>query len=112
MMSDEVNLSAQFTLPERAEACAEALRDEGFDVIQIDPVRSFQMNSLEPPSSIAEWGRYAYQPDIVDDKWTQATAENESADLMDSEAWLLTAVVETDAVEEVRTIIRHHGGFL
>lgn len=111
IMAREVNLLAQFTFPEHAEACAQALRDHGFDVIQIDQVPSHQTRFVDH-TPVVEWGRYGYQPNLIDDKWTAASSWDNPDGLIGGQTWLLTAVVEEDAADTVRKIIAHHGGTL
>lgn len=109
-MAHEVNILATFTLPERAQAAADDLRAAGFEIVQIDRVPS---QSPVPPldhTPVVEWGRYGYQPNVLDDKWTAASSWENGSGLIDGESWLLTAVVESDDEVRARGIIRQHGG--
>lgn len=110
-MTQEINLLAQFTFPERAQDCADALQRHGFDVVQIDQLPS-EAGPQRAQVPVVEWGRYGYQPNIVDDKWTQTSSWDNPQGFIDGEAWLLTAVVDEDAVELARHIIKAHGGIL
>lgn len=110
-MAREVTLLATFTLPEDAETCRDALYRAGLDVVQVAPVASGPRAPTEP--ALVEWGRYGYQPDVLDDKWTAASSwdwANEG--LIGGEGWLLTAVVPEEAAAQARTIIRRYGGHL
>ena len=110
-MAREINLMAQFTLPERARQCAEDLRAQGFDIVQVDSVDSGALQRLDQ-FPVVEWGRYGYQPSTVDDKWTAASSWDNPTGLIDGESWLLTAVVEEEDGDRARTTIRQHGGII
>jgi hypothetical protein len=105
----EVTVLASFTLPEDAEACQAALRRAGLDVVQVAPLSSGPDGPTE--SALVEWGRYGYQPDVLDDKWTAASAWDHGG-LIWGQGWLLTAVVPDEAAERARDIIRRYGGHL
>ncbi len=104
-MADEIKLLARFTFSEQAEACQQALRAQGFDVVQVDPIAPEAQ-----PYPVAEWGRFGYQADAIDDKWTQVSSWDNSAGLVFGESWLLSAVVEASDAEHARQLIRNYGG--
>lgn len=107
-MANEINILARFTFVERAEACQQALRANGFEVVQLDPITL----DAEEPYPVAEWGRFGYQVDAIDDKWTLASAWDNATGLIFGEDWLLTAVVEASDAERARKLIRDYGGIL
>ncbi len=109
-MTGEINLLARFPSADATEACAQALRQQGFDILQI---RSLPLPTEEDlgQAPVAEWGRWGYHPDLVDDKWTQTTTEARHL-LPDGEAWQLSAVVPEDRSTEVAHLIQHYGGTL
>lgn len=110
-MSREVNLLATFTMPENARHCQEALREQGFEIIQLDRVGS----NVDTPLNhfpLVEWGRYGYQPNVLDDKWTAASSWDNEGGLIAGESWLLTAVVPDEDAPRARQVIEEHGGTL
>lgn len=109
-MPSEKNLLASFTLFEQAEACQTELRRQGFDVVQIDDIPS--LNQTLPHTPMVEWGRHSYEPDMLDDKWTAASAWDNPEGLIYGEGWLLTAVVPSEKSHEAARIIEQHGGKL
>lgn len=109
-MSHEVNLLATFTLPENAHHCQDALRDLGFEIVQID--RMSPGPGMVNHAPLVEWGRYGYQPDTLDDKWTAASAWENEGGLIAGESWLLTAVVPDQDVDQARQTIERYGGQL
>lgn len=111
LRSGERSILATFTLPEQAHACQAALRAAGFDVIQIDAVPSRSEDALTHVPQV-EWGRLGYQADVLDDKWTAASAWDHDNGLIWGESWLLTAVVPEEAAGRALRIIREQGGRL
>ncbi len=107
----EINLLARFTMLERAQACRDALRHQGFDVVQIDNIPSMESSQLLNHAPMVEWGRYGYEFDRLDDKWT-VPAPWDHHGLGYSEDWLLTAVVPHDEVDKASAIITDFGGKL
>ncbi|CAB1128738.1 conserved protein of unknown function [Candidatus Hydrogenisulfobacillus filiaventi] len=107
------NLLATFTFPEHAYACEQALRGAGFDVVQVDYVPSTPPDALNHAPAV-EWGRQGYQPEVLDDKWTAASAWDHQGPpgLIDGESYLLTAVVPEEDARRAETLIRQHGGRL
>ncbi len=110
-MPNDKNLLARFTLLENAQACRAALRDKGFHIVQIDNIPSLGSSQLQNQTPLVEWGRYGYEFDRLDDKWTAPSSWG-NQDLIDAEDWLLTAVVPLDRAGEVAETIRTHGGQL
>lgn len=110
-MPSQKNLLARFALLEKAQACRDTLRAKGFDIVQIDNIPSAGSSQLENLGPLVEWGRYGYDVDRLDDKWTAASAWGQQ-DFLGGEDWLLTAVVPTDRAHEADQIIRQHGGQL
>ncbi|MCY0898323.1 MAG: hypothetical protein OWU33_05205 [Firmicutes bacterium] len=108
----EKNLLASFATLSAAQQCQQALRDRGFDVVQVDHLTAPGGDTL-PHMPLVEWGRYGYQTDRLDDKWTSAAAWNDGADgLLTGASWLLTAVVPAADAETAAQIIKQHGGNL
>ncbi|MCY0880280.1 MAG: hypothetical protein OWU84_15260 [Firmicutes bacterium] len=108
----EKNLLASFASLEAAKDCQAALRQAGFDVVQVDRVNAPGGEAL-PHMPLVEWGRYGYQTDRLDDKWTSAAAWDDSdSGLLEGGAWLLTAVVPAENAAEAHAIIARHGGAL
>lgn len=106
----EETLLAHFTFPEQAEKARTALLEAGFDVVQVDTVGQ-NANPRQVP--LVEWGRYGYQADGLDDKWTSAAAWDNMLNIPGAdvgEAILLTAVVDDTRAGEARDIIRRLGG--
>ncbi len=110
-MPNEKNLLARFALLEKAQACRDALYAKEFDIVQIDNIPSLGSSQLQNQVPLVEWGRYGYEFDRMDDKWT-ATSAWANSDVVDGDDWLLTAVVPTDRAGEVADIIRQHDGQL
>lgn len=110
-MAKEHNFLAAFNSLEEAENCRHQLRNAGFDIVQIDQLSegpSAQDLNHEP---LVEWGRYGYQPEVLDDKWTTSSSwQNEG--LINGGEWLLTAVVSQIDGEKARKIIIESGGRL
>lgn len=106
-MASEVNLLSRFTSERSAEACAESLRAHGFDIVQVDSVNPTPETDVNWLSPVVEWGRYGYQPDLVDDKWIQTSSNGLG---LNEPTWLVTAVVEDPDAPVAREIIRQHGG--
>lgn len=106
---DPVNILATFTLPERAQAAADDLRAAGFEIVQVDRVPSETPDPLKH-GPVVEWGRYGYQPNVLDDKWTAASSWDNASGLIDGESWLVTAVVDAADQSRAEKIIRRHGG--
>ena len=107
----EKNLLASFANLESARRCHDALRQAGFDVVQVDDLNPPQ-NDL-PHAPLVEWGRYGYQPDRLDDKWTDSSSwTNSSTGLIEGASWLLTAVVPGERADEAVHIIEQYGGSL
>lgn len=107
-MPDERNILASFTDPEQAQDCANSLREQGFDAVQVDDVPSMQSQSL-PHSPLVNWGRYGYQADTLDDKWTGSSAWQNDG-LVLGEGWLLTVVVPRSRYEDAARIVHQYGG--
>ena len=107
----EINLLARFTMLERAQACRDALRHNGFDVVQIDNIPSMESSQLLNHAPMVEWGRYGYEYDRLDDKWTMPAAWDHQG-LGYGEDWLLTAVVPHDGAAKATAIIKEFGGKL
>lgn len=108
----EQTLLAHFTFPEQAEKARNALVEAGLDIVQVDHVDQ-QASSRQVP--LVEWGRYGYQADGLDDKWTSAAAWDNQLNIPGAdigEGILLTAVVDEDRADEARGIIKHFGGAL
>ncbi|MHB1610295.1 MAG: hypothetical protein ACYCOU_11890 [Sulfobacillus sp.] len=110
-MPRETNLLARFTSLERAQACRDALRDQGFDIVQIDNIPSLDGSQLLNQSPMVEWGRYGYEYERLDDKWTAASSWDHHG-LTDGEDWLLTAVVPHEETAQAIETIRKFGGKL
>ena len=110
-MPNQKNLLARFALLEKAQACRDALRAQGFDIVQIDNIPSAGSSQLQNLSPLVEWGRYGYEVDRFDDKWTVASDWGNQG-VLGGEDWLLTAVVPHDRSQEVAEMIQHHGGQL
>lgn len=106
----ERTILASFTMPERAQQCQDALRAVGYDVVQVDAIQS-NPETLSAHTPIVEWGRYGYEPTMVDDKWTGASSW-EHGGLIMGESWLLTAVVPEQDGDHVLQIIQSYGGRL
>ncbi len=107
----EINLLARFTILERAQACRDALRHQGFDVVQIDNIPSMESSQLLSHAPMVEWGRYGYEYGRLDDKWTMPAAWDHQG-LGYGEDWLLTAVVPHDGAVKASAIIKEFGGKL
>ncbi|PSR21733.1 MAG: hypothetical protein C7B45_09630 [Sulfobacillus acidophilus] len=108
----EANLLAAFADLAAAQRCQNALRDEGFDVIEIDRLDRSDDDSLPHPP-LVNWGRDGYQIGRLQDKWTTSAAWTDSPNgLIAGGAWLLTAVVPSEAADHVRHVIQQYGGSL
>lgn len=110
-MPNDKNLLARFTLLEKAQACRSELWDQGFRTVQIDNIPSLESSQLQNQAPLVEWGRYGYQFDQMDDKWTAASSWGNDG-LIGGDDWLLTAVVPQDRASDVADIIRQHDGRL
>lgn len=107
----EKNLLASFASLEDAKRCQEALREAGFDVVQVDDLQEPQ--SPLPHAPLVQWGRYGYQTDRLQDKWTSPSSwDDSSTGLIEGAAWLLTAVVPAEDAEHAAHIIHQYGGSL
>lgn len=107
----ERNLLASFAHLEAAKRCQQALHDKGFDVVQVDDLDP--VNNDLPHAPLVEWGRYGYQQDRLDDKWTSSSSWTDSqTGLIAGAAWLLTAVVPAEKAGEAAHIIEQYGGSL
>jgi len=111
---DERNILATFTDYKRAEQCQKALHQAGFAIVQIDQVSSEDPDRLNQLSTMpmVEWGRYGYQPDTLDDKWTAASSWDNPEGLIWGESWLFTAVVPESRGDEAEHLIRQFGGHI
>jgi len=107
----EKNLLASFANLETAQNCQSALRDQGFDIVQVDDITPLGGTTALPHAPLVEWGRYGYQTDRLDDKWTSSSSWNDShTGLIEGSAWLLTAVVDAERASEAARIIEQYGG--
>jgi hypothetical protein len=106
-MQTEQTLQALFFDYRAAEDCQRALRAIGLDVVQIRSHRSLSpgRDAQAPTAPTVEWGRFGYQPDLTDDKWTSAAQWDEAV-----EPWLLTALVPTEQASQARAVIARYGG--
>ncbi|MGC8487764.1 MAG: hypothetical protein ACP5QO_06030, partial [Clostridia bacterium] len=78
--------------------------------VQVDTVGR---NASSRQVPLVEWGRFGYQADSLDDKWTSAAAWDNMLNIPGAnvgEAILLTAVVDDTRAAEARDIIRRLGG--
>jgi hypothetical protein len=107
---DEVTLMASFTLSENARRAEADLRAAGFDVVQVSDASDGGYGA--PGEPLVEWGRYGYQAQMPDDKWTTAAAWDNRLGLNVGEGLLLTAVVPRDERGRAATIIEAAGGRL
>ncbi len=107
----EKNLLASFANLDAAKKCQAALKNAGFPVVQVDNLDPTNMDL--PHAPLVEWGRYGYQADRLDDKWTDASSWQDShTGLIEGASWLLTAVVDADRAGEAAHIIEQYGGSL
>ena len=105
------NILASFSSLETAQKCQDHLRHLGFDVVQVDNIGSSD-STLLPHTPLVEWGRYGYQTDRLDDKWTAASSfEYRKTGLAGGGGgWLLTAVVPAERAGTAAHIIEQYGG--
>lgn len=109
----EKNLLASFQNLEAAKKCQNALRQAGFDVVQVDDIQPGSQGGTLPHAPLVEWGRYGYQTDRLQDKWTSSSSWTDShTGLIEGAAWLLTAVVPAEGAERAAHIIEQYGGSL
>jgi hypothetical protein len=109
----EKNLLASFSDLQAAKHCQDALRDEGFDVVEVDSISPAGDQDPLPHAPAMQWGRYGYQPRRLDDKWTSPSSWlNSSTGLIEGSHWLLTAVVPAEDAEHVAHVIHQYGGSL
>ncbi len=109
----EKNLLASFQSLEAAKKCQDALRQAGFDVVQVDNIQPGNQGGTLPHAPLVEWGRYGYQTDRLQDKWTSSSSwTNSHTGLIEGAAWLLTAVVPAEGAEKAAHIIEQYGGSL
>lgn len=109
-MEQEQTLLAHFTFPEQAEKARDALVEAGVDVVQVDRVGPA---GGAHPIPLVEWGRYGYELEGLDDKWTSAAAWDDRlqrSGVDAGEAVLLTVVVDGERAGAARDIIRRFGG--
>lgn len=108
----EKNLLASFANLEAAKRCQHELRQQGFDVVQVDDLTP-KGDAALPHAPLVEWGRYGYQADRIDDKWTSPGSWTDShTGLIEGAAWLLTAVVPAEEAARAAHIIEQYGGSL
>lgn len=109
----EKNLLASFSDLNAAQQCQQALRDQGFDVVQVDDLAPPGANDPLPHSPLVQWGRYGYQVRRLDDKWTSPSSWMQSqTGMIEGAAWLLTAVVPAEDADRAVDIIQQYGGSL
>ncbi|SMC06531.1 hypothetical protein SAMN00768000_2869 [Sulfobacillus thermosulfidooxidans DSM 9293] len=107
---EEKNILAFFRSLEQAQRCQEALRHQGFDVIQIDAVPADMGNEILNHAPLVDWGRYGYDIGRLDDKWTASGAWTHQG--LSVGAWILTAVVPASDRDHVAHTITEFGGQL
>lgn len=110
LAAGETTLMATFTDPAHADRAMANLRAAGFDVVQVTD-RSHE-DAAPTGQAIVEWGRYGYQPAMVDDKWTSAAAWDNALGLDWGEGTLLTVVVPGEDHATAARIIEEAGGRL
>ncbi len=109
----EKNLLASFSDLRAAKHCQQALRDQGFDVVDVNILAPYSGDSLLPHAPLVEWGRSGYQVDRLQDKWTTGSAWTDSqTGMIEGGSWLLTAVVPADGAERAAHVIKQYGGSL
>ena len=109
----EKNLLASFQNLEAAKKCQDALREAGFDVVQVDDLEPGNQAGTLPHTPLVQWGRYGYQTDRLQDKWTSSSSWTDShTGLIEGAAWLLTAVVPAEGAAKAARIIAQYGGSL
>lgn len=106
----ETTLMATFTDPEHGARAMANLRAAGFDVVQLTD-RTHD-DTAPTGHAVVEWGRYGYEPAMVDDKWTSAAAWDNALGLDWGEGNLLTVVVPTEDHATAARIIEEAGGRL
>lgn len=109
----EKNLLASFSDLQAAKHCQDSLREQGFDVVQVDVLDAPGDNDPLSQTSLVEWGRYGYQSRRLDDKWTSSASwTNSQTGMIEGAQWILTAVVPADDAPRVAEVIQQYGGSL
>lgn len=109
----EKNLLASFRDLASAKHCQQTLREEGFDVVEVDDLAPTGDNDPLPHAPLVQWGRRGYQTGRLQDKWTSSSSWTDShSGLIAGAAWLLTAVVPAEDAERAARIIEQYGGSL
>jgi hypothetical protein len=111
-MMPEQNILAAFSDLSTAKHCQNALRDEGYDVVDVDSLNRSDSDPLFQ-APLVNWGREGYQVGRLQDKWTSSASWTNSPNgLIAGAAWLLTAVVPNEDADHVRRVIQQYGGSL
>lgn len=108
----ERTILASFAVRDQAVRCEEALRQEGFDVVQVDDMTMGSLPSAFWQGPVVEWGRYGYQPGMLDDRWTSASDWPPAVRPPGGDEWILTAVVPEEQGDHATRLIARYGGRL
>ena len=109
----EKNLLASFSDLRAAKHCQQALREQGYDVVDVNVLAPHSADSLLPHPPLVEWGNTGYQTDRLQDKWSTSGAWTDSqTGMAEGGSWLLTAVVPADGAAQAAHIIKQYGGSL
>ncbi|AUW93672.1 MAG: hypothetical protein C7B44_15210 [Sulfobacillus thermosulfidooxidans] len=105
-MNDK-NILAFFSRMEDAQKCQTRLREEGFDVVEIDPIPAQSAYDTQNNMLSLDDGHGLFTTNLH-----SASSYLWSTQGIAPDAWLLTAVVPAEDRNNVADIVRHYGGQL